>query len=67
MVDLDSYYNIFALFVNGMFKYTINGIRIDPRWAHHLIRWSINDRSMVGRAKNTHLIIYNREVNNGKE
>lgn len=62
MADLDDYYNILTLIINRMFKFTINNVRIEPKFAHHLIRMSLNDNSIVGRAINTHLIIYNREV-----
>lgn len=64
MDDFDNYFNILTLLVNKMFKFTINNERIDPELAHHLIRMSINDNSIVGRAKNTHLLIYNREATN---
>ena len=66
MADLDGYYNILTLLVNKMFKFTINNVRIDPIYAHHLIRMSLNESSIVGRAKNTHLIVYNREDYHGK-
>jgi len=60
IIDFDNYYNILTLLLNKSFKYTINNIRIDPMFAHHLIRMALNDKSIVGRAKNTHLIIYKR-------
>ena len=62
MDDLDGYYNILTFIVNRMFKCTINNERIEPVFAHHLIRMALNDKSLVGRAINTHLIIYDREV-----
>lgn len=61
MVDFDNYYNILTLLVNKIFKCTINNVRIDPMFAHHLIRMSLNDKSIVGRARNAHLVIYNKE------
>lgn len=65
MADLDGYYDILTFIVNRMFKCTINNERIEPIFAHHLIRKALNDNSIVGRAMNTHLIIYNEEVYNG--
>lgn len=61
MIDFDNYYNLLTFLVNKTFKYTINNVRIDPMFAHHLIRMAMNDKSIVGRAKNAHLIIYNKE------
>ena len=63
LMDLDNYYNILALIINKTFTFTINNERIDPDFARYLITRALNDRSIVGRAKNTHLIIYNREDN----
>lgn len=60
-VDLDNYYNILTLLVNKTFKFTINNRRIEPRFAHYLITRAIHEESIVGRAVNTHLIIYNKE------
>lgn len=62
MADLDDFYNILTLIINRTFKFTINNVRIEPKFDYHLIRMSLNDNSIVGRAINTHLIIYNREA-----
>lgn len=61
LLDIDKYYDIVKLLINQTFKFTINKVRIEPKFALNLITRALNDASIVGRAKNTHLIIYNRE------
>ena len=61
LMDIDNYYNMLTLCINGAFKWTVNNVEIEPYFAYHIISRLLNEASVVGRAKNTHLIIYNIE------
>lgn len=60
-LGLDIVNSVVPLLINQMYKFTINNVRIEPKFVFYLITRALNDASVVGRAKNTHLIIYHRK------